>query len=175
MHRVLVVESGNKVHIWNWRTNEKLGEYKRSDEYHAEITVAQFIARKRWVVIGNSDGSILVLMCPSLEKLEEFKAQPDGITSLAVHPTRPFLLSCTGNRNPMRLWDWSRGWSCTTMFVVTKPVLQVMFNPKHSTTFASLHMNASIMVCIPWSTFSYSVYLCLRFYPINLFLEHYSR
>jgi coatomer subunit beta' len=147
MHRVLIIGWENTVYIWNWQTNERIGEYKRRISYtDGNSTVAQFIARKHWAVIGKTDGSILVLMCPKMDPLKEINAHREGVTSLGVHRTRPLLLSASSMS--VKLWDWNRGWSCTGMFEVTTPVRQVMFNPKNATTFVSFHEDGKIMVCL---------------------------
>lgn len=143
---VLINGWENTIYIWNWQTNERIGEYQMRISYPDGNDVAQFIARKHWVVTGKTDGSILVLMSPKMDPVKEFHAHHEGVTSLAIHRTRPLLLSSSSLS--VRLWDWDRGWSCTGMFEVTTPVRQVMFNHKHTTTFASFHKDGKVMVCL---------------------------
>jgi len=128
------------VSIWNWLTNEKIGEYRRSDEYSARNKVARFIPREQWAVMGNSDGSILVRMCPTLDHVTEFKAHPSNVTALEVHPTRPFLLS-TSNEQVLKLWDWKHNWRCIRIFEVNVSVRYMMFNPRDANAFITAHAN----------------------------------
>lgn len=139
---LIVNDYGNTVYIWNMQTKESIGIYKKHEapvggEARLDDMLAKFIPRKQWVVIGNSSGSIHVCTCPAMDHIMQFKAHRDGVTSLEIHPTRPLLLSCSYDALSLKLWDWDRGWSCTGMFDVTGPVRQVMFNPKHTRTFAT--------------------------------------
>ncbi|VAI63733.1 uncharacterized protein LOC119326310 [Triticum dicoccoides] len=130
------------VYLWNWQTNEKIGECNSGvdilgSDCDGEMLVTKFISRKQWVVIGNSDGFILVCTCPSMDQVTHFKAHRDSLGLLAVHPTRPFLLSC--NNMKMKIWDWNRGWSCIGKIHSTSRVTQVMFNPRNTNDFATHH------------------------------------
>ncbi|KAF7087353.1 hypothetical protein CFC21_090551 [Triticum aestivum] len=132
----IVVVTHHMVYIWNWQTNEEVGHYK-SHMGRVRYSVAKFIAQEQWVVIGDSDGSILVHTCPTMDLVKEFNAHGDCVSLLAVHPTRPFLLSCCNSPLSLKLWDWNRDWSCTRIFDVRSPLREVMFNPKHISTFAT--------------------------------------
>lgn len=135
----------NPVYIWNWQTNERIGVYERpvAPDYRGEVRheywLVKFVAQNQWVVLGSSKGSILVLKCPTMGHIREFKAHRDSITSLEVHPTRSLLLSCSYPLS-LKLWDWNdRNWySSGKKFNITSPVTQVMFNPKYVNTFATL-------------------------------------
>lgn len=160
MHRVLIVkDSGNTVYIWNMQTEERMGMYKNpalpiGEEVRLDYMRAKFIPPKQCVIIGNSSGSILVHTCPSMDLVKEFKAHRDRVTSLAVHSTRPLLLSCSYRDLSLKIWDWNRGWFCVGVFDIPRPVTQVMFNPKHTSTFATCNVRGVLQVCIPWSIFS---------------------
>ena len=43
------------------------------------------------------------------------QAHADYIRSLAVHPSLPYLLSCSDDML-IKLWDWDKGWACTQIF-----------------------------------------------------------
>ncbi|XBH66118.1 hypothetical protein VPH35_119577 [Triticum aestivum] len=139
---LIVKDSGNNVYIWNMQTKETIGIYKNPalpivEEVRPDYMRAKFIARKECVIIGNSSGSILVRTCPSMDLVKEFKAHRDRVTSLAVHSTRPQLLSCSNRGLSLKIWDWNRGWFSVGVFDITRPVTQVMFNPNHTSTFAT--------------------------------------
>jgi len=43
------------------------------------------------------------------EKIVTFEAHTDYIRSIAVHPTQPFILTCSDDML-IKLWDWEKGW-----------------------------------------------------------------
>lgn len=43
------------------------------------------------------------------EKVSKFDAHTDYIRSLAVHPSKPFVLSSSDDMT-IKLWDWEKGW-----------------------------------------------------------------
>lgn len=78
-----------------------------------------------------------------MQKLKSFRAH-DGLISLAVHPTRPYVLSspCYGGHHEKKLWDWDKGWDCTRTFETehfTRDFVckVVAFDPKETNRFAS--------------------------------------
>lgn len=82
-----------------------------------------------------------------MEQVKEFEAHSYGVvTSLAVHPTRPFVLSFSYLWS-LKLWDWNNDWSCVGVFDIKSPVKQVMFNLKHTNTFAT-HDDTVVKVCL---------------------------
>jgi len=147
--RVLIISDTDIVYIWNWQTDEKLGECMYPGGVRYDRPVAKFIALKQWAVVGDQEGSICVHTCPSMDKIKEFEAHRYDITSLDVHPTRPFLLSCSIPTFSLKLWDWNRDWCCTQIFEITGIVSQVMFHPKYTNSFAVLHDDGIVKVCLP--------------------------
>jgi hypothetical protein len=45
-----------------------------------------------------------------LAKLQ--KAAPGSCRHIAVHPTLPYVLTCSDDML-IKLWDWDKGWQCT--------------------------------------------------------------
>ena len=152
MHRVLIVgyaRDSRIFYIWNWQTNEKMGEHRMLGEYRSKV--AKFVAQKQCVVIGGDYGSILVGTCPTLDHFTQFRAHPANVTALAVHPTWPFLLSSCNNPS-VKLWNWSHGWSCENVYEVNasmRKIRKIMFHPTHARAFMTVHENGSAMVCLP--------------------------
>uniref|UniRef100_A0ACD5V9J0 Uncharacterized protein n=1 Tax=Avena sativa TaxID=4498 RepID=A0ACD5V9J0_AVESA len=150
---VLITEDGNRIHIWNWMTNEKMEIVLGKPRSYLEgggkvgcgVVVAKFITRKSWVVMGFPNGLIDVRMYPTMDRVKEFRAHREGVTSLAVHSTRPLLLTC-GYPLLMMLWDWNYNWNCIGIFNIAEPVRQVMFDPKHSSNFATLDTDGAVKV-----------------------------
>lgn len=82
----------------------------------------------------------------TMEKVKTFEAHTDYIRSLAIHPTLPLVLSSSDDMF-IKLWDWEKGWECTTLFEGhTHYVMQVEFNPKDSNTFASASLDRTVKV-----------------------------
>jgi len=132
-------------YIWNWQTNEKMGEHRMLGEYRSKV--AKFVAQKQCVVIGGDYGSILVGTCPTLDHFTQFRAHPANVTALAVHPTWPFLLSSCNNPS-VKLWNWSHGWSCENVYEVNasmRKIRKIMFHPTHARAFMTVHENGSAM------------------------------
>ncbi|KAG2641646.1 uncharacterized protein LOC120669924 [Panicum virgatum] len=100
----------------------------------------KFIASMQWVVSGHSNGVILVHTYNDGEpkQVERVEAHEGAVTSLAVHPSQPLVLSSSDD-GTIRLWNWSEDWSCTREFRRQKgTVLQVAFNPRDASTFATV-------------------------------------
>jgi coatomer subunit beta' len=76
---------------------------------------SKFVARKQWVVIGSDDMLIRVFNYNTMDREKMFEAHTDYIRSVAVHPSLPYLLSCSDDML-IKLWDWDKGWSCTQVF-----------------------------------------------------------
>jgi WD domain, G-beta repeat len=76
---------------------------------------AKFVPRKQWVAIGSDDMFIRVFNYNTMEREKAFEAHADYIRSLAVHPSLPYLLSCSDDML-IKLWDWDKGWACTQIF-----------------------------------------------------------
>ncbi len=82
----------------------------------------------------------------TLERVTQFSAHSDYIRSLAIHPTRPFLLSSSDDLT-IKLWDWERAWKQVATFEGhTHYVMALAFNPKDSNVFASVSLDKTIKV-----------------------------
>lgn len=107
---------------------------------------AKFIASKHWIVAGADDKYIRVYNYDTMEKIVEFEAHGDFIRSVAVHPTLPHLLSASDDK-VVKLWDWEKGWICSQIFEGhSHYVMQVVFHPKETTTFATASLDGTIKV-----------------------------
>ena len=101
-------------------------------------------------MVGGSDGYIYVYSYESYDTMEEvecFKAH-DGyhITSLAVKPTHPFMLS-TSDDHLIKLWTWEKGWECIQTFLGHYNIVtQVMFDPRDSNRFVSASLDRTVKV-----------------------------
>lgn len=114
----------------------------------APVRAGRFIARKSWVVVGSDDFKLRVYNYNTGEKVTEFEAHPDYIRSIAVHPTKPFVLTGSDDLT-IKLWNWEKNWGCQQTFTGHEHfVMSVAFNPKDPNQFASGCLDHTIKV---WS------------------------
>ncbi|XP_047057786.1 uncharacterized protein LOC124664274 [Lolium rigidum] len=127
----ILVIYADSCSIWNWKTGKKLS--KKFGVFFS----AQFIPRKKWLVLGDEKGSIFVFTCPALTKVKKFKAHNDRIFSMEVHPMQPMLLSCS--EQSIKLWDWERGnnndWHCNLFDEQDSLFEDAIFDRKDPQTF----------------------------------------
>jgi coatomer subunit beta' len=82
----------------------------------------------------------------TFEKVAAFEAHTDYIRCVAVHPSRPFVISSSDDMT-IKLWDWEKGWKNTMVFEGhSHYVMMVAFNPKDSNTFASASLDRTVKV-----------------------------
>lgn len=73
------------------------------------VRAAKFISRKSWLIAGSDDMQIRVFNYNTHEKITAFEAHQDYIRGIAVHPTQPYVLTCSDDML-IKLWDWDKGW-----------------------------------------------------------------
>ncbi|XP_065842661.1 coatomer subunit beta'-like [Oscarella lobularis] len=140
---MLVSLYNGNVHVWNYESQTIVKTFEVTD---LPVRAAVFATRKNWVITGSDDMTIRVYNYNTLEKVQMFEAHSDYLRSLAVHPTQPFLLSSSDDML-IKLWDWDNKWKCTQVFEGhAHYVMQVVFNPKDSNTFASASLDRTIKV-----------------------------
>ena len=71
------------------------------------MRTAKFVARKQWIVCGADDMFVRVYNYNTMDKVKAFEAHTDYIRSIAVHPTLPYLLTCSDDML-IKLWDWDK-------------------------------------------------------------------
>lgn len=133
--------------IWDYQTKEMLNSFEVTREQ--EVLTAKFIAQKEWIVAGGGDGRIYVYSYNTMKRVKVFKALSEQITSLAIHPTKPYVLSASYDL-VIKLWDWENGWKCSRIFNEehSSSVMQIAFNPMGTNAFASVSMDKTIKI---WS------------------------
>ena len=116
--------------------------------FSSTVRTAKFVARKQWMLCGADDMLVRVYNYNTMDKIKQFEAHTDYIRHIAVHPTLPVILTCSDDML-IKLWDWDRGWACTQIFEGhSHYVMQVVFNPKDTNTFASASLDRTVKV---WS------------------------
>lgn len=112
------------------------------------VRAAKFIARKNWMIAGADDMQIRVFNYNTHEKVTVFEAHTDYIRCIAVHPTQSYVLTSSDDMT-IKLWDWDNGWKNIQVFEGhSHYVMQVVFNPKDTNTFASASLDRSVKVTL---------------------------
>jgi coatomer subunit beta' len=107
---------------------------------------AKFIEREQWLVAGDDDGDIYVYSYCTRQEVASFRGHHSRIESLAVHPSRPFIVSSSSHL--IELWNWENNWECTHTFKEhSDRVTQITFNPVDTNSFASTSLDHTIKVC----------------------------
>ncbi|KAI7838750.1 hypothetical protein COHA_007543 [Chlorella ohadii] len=133
------------VYIWNYAEQSLVKSFEVTD---LPVRTAKFVPRKQWVVCGADDMYVRVYNYNTMDKVKQFEAHTDYIRHIAVHPTLPYILTCSDDML-IKLWDWDKGWACTQIFEGhSHYVMQLVFNPKDTNTFASASLDRTIKV---WS------------------------
>jgi coatomer subunit beta' len=111
------------------------------------IWTAKFVEPLMGFVTGDDQGYIHVYSYIKMEKLQKFRAHAKGVTSLAVHPSEPLVLSASDDKL-IKLWNWEADWQCIRTFQGHSGIVwQVKFNPRTAgNTFASHSEDSTIKV-----------------------------
>ncbi|KAM0826995.1 hypothetical protein ACQ4PT_068486 [Festuca glaucescens] len=154
---IMTTNHAGSLRIWNYHTMKGKSDrnidglliFLRGKDPVLIVHVAKFITREKWLVIGDRDGGILVYNYEEEEDVKSFDAHDSCITTLAVHPTSPFVLSSSEDDDHMiKLWDWGNGWKCTEFGGHTDRVMQVTVNPDNNDSFASASLDGTVKI---WS------------------------
>ncbi|XP_071676622.1 coatomer subunit beta'-1-like [Lolium perenne] len=146
---ILLCHVDGEVSIWNHQNQTRVMAFHlNSDGEFAglfHVGAAKFIEPLQVFVAHDSVGFIHVYSYEKVEKLQKFRAHTENVTSLAVHPSEPLVLSASDD-NLIKLWDWEAGWQCIRTFEGHSDwVLQVKFNPHTAgNTFASCSGDSTI-------------------------------
>mmetsp|Transcript_5564 Transcript_5564/g.15523 ORF Transcript_5564/g.15523 Transcript_5564/m.15523 type:complete len:933 (-) Transcript_5564:265-3063(-) len=136
--------NGN-LYLWNHLESTLVKSFEVTE---LPVRSAKFVPRKQWLICGADDMFIRVYNYNTMDRVKTFEAHTDYIRSLAIHPTLPYILSSSDDML-IKLWDWDKGWNCTQIFEGhSHYVMQVVFNPKDTNTFASASLDRTVKV---WS------------------------
>jgi len=129
--------------IWDYETGTCVKSFELSD---LPVRCAKFIARKQWFVAASDDMRVRIYNYNTMEKVKEIEAHADYIRCIEVHPTLPYILSSSDDMS-VKLWDWNKDFECTQYFEGHQHyVMQVKFNPKDTTTFATASLDRTVKV-----------------------------
>uniref|UniRef100_A0ACD5TBM6 Uncharacterized protein n=1 Tax=Avena sativa TaxID=4498 RepID=A0ACD5TBM6_AVESA len=144
-----------EVFIWDLVAQEQkkpLYSFEVKEEYGSgTVKFLKFIARKQWFLAGTNEGFIHVVSygTETVQEIMSFRASSTYVTSMAIHPTQPYVLS-SARDSPIKLWDWDKGWECTRTFEDEQSgtIRQIAFNPVDTNCFASASDDQTVKV---WS------------------------
>ncbi|KAG2556874.1 hypothetical protein PVAP13_8NG173301 [Panicum virgatum] len=140
---ILTSHKGGDIFIWDYK---ELEIESRFDFTQRPVYSAKFIERKEWFVAGDGDGFIYVYNYETDEKVTSIEAHEDKITSLAVHPSDPIVISSSDD-HLIKLWNWEKGWECARIFEGhSDRVTQVNINPINPNSFASASADCTIKI-----------------------------
>lgn len=136
------------IDIWDYGTQKSIGSVETDDE--STVYTIKFIERKQWFIAGSINGFIHVYNYKmEVQKITSFCPDDCGfpVTSLAVHPIHPYVLSACGGY--IQLWDWDKKWECIQTFEEQPcTVYQLIFNPNDTNCFATASSNDTVKL---WS------------------------
>ena len=119
----------------------------------ADVMYGKFIGRMQWLLVGTYNGFIHVYTYETreIEMVTSFQASTASIRLMVIHPTQPYVLSSSEDRE-MKLWKWDvngRDWKCAQTYDDEHPnaICQVTFNPRDAKRFASASRDRTIKVC----------------------------
>uniref|UniRef100_A0ACD5ZEI1 Uncharacterized protein n=2 Tax=Avena sativa TaxID=4498 RepID=A0ACD5ZEI1_AVESA len=160
---ILIGYSTGSIAIWDYKTQLRVKALKiakedkepgpfsfirKKSEPTLEAFSAKFIAREQWLAAGDGFGYVHVHTydAMSMDKVKKFHAHTGAVTSLAVHPSEPFVLSASSDKL-IKLWDWENKWNRIQIFKGHKDIVeQVVFNPRKSSTFASVSVDRTVLI-----------------------------
>jgi len=139
---IMTSHLGGDIFIWDYQALEIEISFGRNNPVYS----AKFIERVEWLVAGDGDGTICVYSYDTEQEVANFEAHEGEVTSLAVHPSCPLVLSASDD-HLIKLWNWEKGWECTQTFEGhSDTVTQVIFNTVDSDSFASASLDHTIRI-----------------------------
>jgi coatomer subunit beta' len=70
--------------------------------------MCEVCSSQQWVVIGSDDMFMPAFTYNTMDREKMWEAHADIIRSIAVHPSLPYILSCS-DVMLIKLWDWDTG------------------------------------------------------------------
>jgi coatomer subunit beta' len=110
------------------------------------VRSAKFIPRKQWIIVGADDTFLRIFNYNTAEKIKTIEDHTDYIRHIAVHPTMPYVISCSDD-DTIKMFDWDKKWARVNTFLDHDHyVMQVVINPKDPNMFASASLDKTIKI-----------------------------
>ncbi|XP_066339703.1 receptor like protein kinase S.2-like isoform X3 [Miscanthus floridulus] len=140
---IMTSHQGGDIYIWDYQEQEIESCF---DFTQRPVSSVKFIEQEECLVAGDGDGIIYVYSYDTDEKVTSIEAHEGNIRSLVVHPTDPLVLSSSDD-HLIKIWDWEKGWECIrTLEGHSDTVMQVVFNPVDTDSFASASLDQTIKI-----------------------------
>lgn len=132
-----------QIHIWDYERQQLIKTFEASE---LPVRAAKFISKKNWIVCCSDDMQMRIYNYNTSEKQSTIDAHSDYIRSVVVHPAQPYLLTSSDDMT-IKLWNWEKNFHSPQVFEEhSHYVMQVVFNPKDSNTFASASLDRTVKV-----------------------------
>lgn len=142
---MLVSLYSGHVHVWNHETQQLVKTFEVCD---VPVRAARFVARKNWIITGSDDMQVRVYNYNTQERVHNFEAHSDYVRCIVIHPSQPYCLTSSDDMT-IKLWNWEKNWACSQVYEGhTHYIMQIVFNPKDTNTFASACLDRTVKV---WS------------------------
>jgi WD40 repeat protein len=122
------------------------------------VKSVKFVEQKKWFIVASDDDFIHVYNYErELHKITSFR----GGSIVAVHPSKPYMLSASSRR--VELWCWYKDWECAQiLFEIDHCATpsQVVFNPTDTDTYAIAFKEHTVVeVCILLPSFFCTIHI----------------
>ena len=114
------------------------------DASNYPVRTVRFMAQKHWIICASDDFHVRVFNYHTMEKEHAFEAHQDFIRAIIVHPTQPFIVTCSDERK-IKVWQYDTKFTLKHVLEGHQHfVLALAFNPKDPTKFASASMDKTV-------------------------------
>ena len=125
---------------------ESQSQVRSIEVTNAPIRCARFIVRKQWIVVGADDTKLRIYNYNTAEKIKTIDEHTDYIRHIVVHPTLPYVLSCSDD-DTIKMFDWEKNWSKVNTFQDHEHyIMQLAINTKDPNMFASGSLDKKIKI-----------------------------
>ena len=140
---VLIALYGGTVMIYDYNTQTQVRQLEITN---APVRSAKFICRRQQIVVGSDDNLLRIFNYNTAEKIKVIDEHSDYIRHIVVHPTLPYVLSCSDD-DTIRMFDWDKSWQKVNTFIDHDHyIMQLAINPKDPNMFASASLDKTIKI-----------------------------
>jgi coatomer subunit beta' len=140
---VLAALYSGDIFLWDHSANCLVKSLRVAD---FPVRVAKFLPAKEWIVVGSDDFFIRIFSAKTFELIHLFLAHNDYLRSLIIHPTLPYLLSCSDD-SFIKCWNYEQNFKLLRTFSGHAHFcMQIALNPSDSNSFASAALDGTVKI-----------------------------
>ncbi|OAG32019.1 coatomer, subunit beta' [Nematocida displodere] len=129
--------------LWNTATMTMI---KSASIGEVPIRAGEFLEERESFVLGSDDGMVRVFCTDTFEIKEKVQAHKDFIRKIAVHPTLPYIATCSDDGS-IKIWDYSKDLSpVRSLEGHTHFVMSAEFSPKDSKILISCSLDTTVRI-----------------------------